>query len=129
MTTPTITNRPTRSSVQVNCLRCGMADPPQLLSDKVSSSRSHQKAFQIWIPRFQNGALVAHKIYTGVAQHQKSRRGSGAARLTRLLRRPLTVAADRHDAIRGRIEAKVCQREGVLQAVGGQQRRNPLRVA
>src|SRR5712691_1590259 len=137
MNIPTSTNKPTRSSVQVNCLRCGMADPPQwLVVSFPCPSHSNEKTLQISVRRLQKGALVALKIHAAVAQHEKVgcrhdfQVRIGPAELdAALTKRNLSaVAADGNDLVGAGIESKICQRESVLEAVRGEQSRDPLGV-
>src|ERR1051326_3705357 len=111
----TSTKRPTRNSVQVSCLRCGILAPLLLVALQTTLD-SHQKSLQIWI--FHLGQLfgTAFKEYFSVTQHPESRS-----------RFPVEPAGSRLFTIRqnfvGRgVKMKLRQRKSVLQPMRSQQR-------
>src|SRR5216684_5136593 len=119
---PTKTNNPTRSSFQDTWLRCAIS--PSLVSQNpVFPAGSNQEPLQIRILRIENAALVAFEIHAAIAEDQKTR-----GHFSRL-QVPESVAAHGDDAITGGIEPEIGQREGVLQAMGGQNRSDPQGIA
>src|SRR5580658_8440520 len=112
---PTSTNNPTRSSVQVNCLRCGIfSSLPFILP--TPSCPSHEKAFQIFVLCSHKFFLPALEINPTCSQNQKTRRGH----LCRA--RSVSFGDAVNDALGRGVETKVRQREAVLKALRRKQR-------
>src|SRR5712691_10928552 len=119
---PTNTNNPTRSSFQDTCLRCAIS--ASLVSQNpVFPACSNQEPLQIRILRIENAALVAFEIHAAIAEDKKTRGHFGRLQSTK------SVAAHGDDAIAVGIEPEIGQREGVLQAMGGQNRSDPQGIA
>src|ERR1700691_2273550 len=141
MNKPASTNNPTRSSAQVNCLRCAIELPPQKSALRKMLFRRSQKCFQIFVRRMQYLVRRTFEINFAAAKHQDvGRRNRGTLR-TGLLRALLGTLAGRglgsadlvravsHDVSRCFVETKVCQAESVLNALGGEERSHALRIA
>src|SRR5580704_8951972 len=104
---PTSTKSPTRSSVQVNCLRCAIFSflPFGL---PTAAANSYEKPFQILIFRIGKLFLPALEINAAGAQNQKTR----GRHLCGGCRIPVGHAV--HDPFRSRVETEIRQRETVL---------------
>src|SRR5215467_16285736 len=113
MNSDTSTNSPTRSSVQVSSLRCGI-DGALLFIAFQTTLHSHQKSLQIWIFCRNQFLRTSLKKNIAIAQHCKT-----CGRLAVWsFAAPLFTIGD--NLVAGRIEVKIGQRKSILQPVCSQ---------
>src|SRR5215472_15995249 len=118
---PTRTNKPTRNSDQVICLRCAIRACLRVWQGMGTTTiqESDQKSPEIRIPGVHQFIRRALKIDLALAEHQKMRGGAHRSGRGAIAQNLFTL----------RIETKISHGETVLQTVRGQQSGDAVGVA